>query len=333
MYSRIPTNNATYPIIAVVGLTASGKTELSLDLCEYLRDCVKKNGWAEFEPEIICADAYQLYRGMDIGTAKIPSSERRGIPHHQLDVLDITETASVAVYQEKARADVLEIYRRGHVPVIVGGSGLYVRALLDQIQFPGTCPEKRAELQQRLKEVGPNLMHQWLAKVDPPSADWIKPEDTRRVIRALEVTLAFGTPFSYTLPKAEYWYPTLQFALQMPMEKLDERIDLRSQLMFQQGFLREVQKLMEVGLADTPTASRATGYLPAIKHLQGEITESEALDLLSQDTRRLARKQRKWFRRDRRINWLDSQLCRREQLQEIESQLVDFLKGVASEPT
>lgn len=315
------TGKTAYPIIAVVGLTASGKTDLSLDLCEFLAQMAAKNHWPDFNPEIICADAYQLYRGMDIGSAKIPYAERRGIPHHQLDVLDIQETASVAVYQEKARADIAAVYQRGHVPVVVGGSGLYVRSLLDQIVFPGTCAQTRAELQHKLQEIGPTAMHQWLAKIDPPSAAWIKPEDTRRVVRALEVTLAFNTPFSYTLPKQKYYQPTLQFALDMPMELLDQRIELRSQLMFENGFLTEVAELMERGLADTPTASRATGYAPAMRHLNGEITLAEALDLLTLDTRRLARKQRKWFRRDQRINWLPTNLGRIEQLQLIRDEL------------
>lgn len=278
-------------VIAVVGATATGKSDLALTLADAL-------GTAE----IVNADAMQLYRGMDIGTAKVPVGERRGIPHHQLDVLSPAEEASVAAYQRFARADVEGILARGAWPIVVGGSGLYVRALLDELEFPGTDREIRDFYESMLPEIGAAGMHRLLAEKDPVAAARIEPANTRRVVRALEVIKLTGRPFTASLPAGTYHQPTVQFGLRADTEWLDHRINVRAERMIADGLLAEVAALGLLG----PTASRATGYAEALDHLAGNLAIHELSPSIAQATRQLARRQIKWFRRDHRIHWLDA---------------------------
>lgn len=282
----------TTPVLAVVGPTATGKSALALDLAE-------REG-----AEIINADAMQLYRGMDIGTAKLPPAARRGIAHHQLDVIEVHQEASVAAYQRHARADLAGIRARGKPVVVVGGSGLYVRALLEDFEFPATDPAVRARIQARAEEVGPGLLHDELTGKDPAAAARIDPANTRRIVRALEVIELTGRPFSAALPEPAYVYPTTVYAIAVDPEELDRRIEARAREMFSAGLVEETAHLLTLGLAEGPTASRAVGYQQAIAVIRGELTVAEAIDHVALATRQLARRQRKWFRRDARITWL-----------------------------
>lgn len=288
------------PLVAVVGLTASGKSGFSLQLAAALGD----RGVA---CEIISADAFQLYRGMDIGTAKVSREERGGIPHHLLDVLELAEKASVAAYQKSCRQVIEQIRARKALPILVGGSGLYVRAALDKIEFPGTDNGIRARLEAQAAQLGIAKMHQRLAEVDPESAARILPANERRVIRALEVYELTGKKFSATMPRREYFQPAVQLGIKWPLAVLDERISQRTAQMLTQGFIEEVAQLEKQGLADTPTACRATGYQAVMDLLAGKITREEAAEQIALQTRQLARKQRKWFRKDPRIHWLDGE--------------------------
>ena len=288
------------PLVAVVGLTASGKSGFSLQLAAALGD----RGVA---CEIISADAFQLYRGMDIGTAKVPLEERGGIPHHLLDVLELAEKASVAAYQKSCGQVIEQIRARKALPMLVGGSGLYVRAALDKIEFPGTDNGIRARLEAQAAQLGIAKMHQRLAEVDPESAARILPANERRVIRALEVYELTGKKFSATMPRREYFQPAVQLGIKWPLAVLDERISQRTAQMLTQGFIEEVAQLEKQGLADTPTACRATGYQAVMDLLAGKITREEAAEQIALQTRQLARKQRKWFRKDPRIHWLDGE--------------------------
>lgn len=288
------------PLVAVVGLTASGKSGFSLQLAAALGD----RGVA---CEIISADAFQLYRGMDIGTAKVSREERGGIPHHLLDVLELAEKASVAAYQKSCRQVIEQIRARKALPMLVGGSGLYVRAALDEIEFPGTDSGIRAWLEAQAAQLGIAKMHQRLAEVDPESAVRIVPANERRVIRALEVYELTGKKFSATMPRREYFQPAVQLGIKWPLAVLDERISQRTAQMLTQGFIEEVAELEKQGLADTPTACRATGYQAVMDYLAGKITREEAAEQIALQTRQLARKQRKWFRKDPRIHWLDGE--------------------------
>ncbi|MGH3723636.1 MAG: tRNA (adenosine(37)-N6)-dimethylallyltransferase MiaA [Mycobacterium sp.] len=282
--------------IAVIGPTATGKSALALELAERLGG------------EIVNADAMQLYRGMDIGTAKVPTAERRGIPHHLLDVLDVTETATVATYQQQASAVVDTIQARGHVPVIVGGSMMYIQALLDDWAFPATDPQVRARWEQRLAEVGVAALHAELAARDPAAAAIILPTDGRRTVRALEVIEITGQPFAASAPTigAPRWN-TMIVGLDWETDRLDERIALRTDLMFEQGLVDEVEHLLGVGLRDGVTAARAIGYAQVIAALDtggGPDEVSQARELTFIGTRRYVRRQRSWFGRDHRIEWL-----------------------------
>ncbi len=279
-------------VLAVVGPTASGKTALSLDLAEQLGG------------EIVNADASQLYRGMDIGTAKIPVTERRGIPHHQLDVLDIAEEASVAAYQRHARADVAGILARGRLPIVVGGSGLYVRALLDQLEIPPTDSAVRARLEHDLETEGVEAMRARLHAADPEAAARIEPRNGRRIVRALEVVELTGRPFSATMPRRDYVRPTVVVGLRPPRPELDARIAQRTRQMWRDGFLDEVAALAARGLAQTRTASRALGYAQALDQLAGTCSEEDAIAATITATRRLVRRQESWFGPDPRIRWL-----------------------------
>ena len=288
------------PLVAVVGLTASGKSGFSLQLAAAL-------GERGVACEIISADAFQLYRGMDIGTAKVSVQERGGIPHHLLDVLELEEKASVAAYQRSCRQVINEIRAREALPILVGGSGLYVRAVLDKIEFPGTDSGIRAQLETQAAQLGIKKMHQRLAEVDPESAARIVPANERRVIRALEVYELTGKKFSATMPRREYFQPAVQLGIKWPLAVLDERISQRTAQMLTQGFIEEVAELEKQGLADTPTACRATGYQAIMDYLAGKINREDAAEQISLQTRQLARKQRKWFRKDSRIHWLDGE--------------------------
>lgn len=286
-------------IIAIVGPTAVGKSAAAIELAEQL-------GGPE-AVEIIGADAMQLYRGMDIGTAKVTAAEQRGIAHHQIDVLDISQEASVAAYQEHARCDIDGIVNRGKVPILVGGSGLYVSAALDKIDFPGRIPEVRERYERRLAEIGDIALHAELAAIDPESAKVIDPRNTRRVVRALEVNEVTGRSFQPVFPRHTSQYDdTIVVGLEMEMGELEERIRLRTDLMFEQGLLLETAALREQGLDDAPTARTATGYREALAVLDGELTEEEARELVSAATRKLVKKQLTWFRRDPRVRWLSA---------------------------
>lgn len=280
-------------VVAVVGPTATGKSDLGLALCEALAG------------EVVNADAMQLYRGMDIGTAKLPVDERRGIPHHLLDVLDPHEDASVADYQARARTAFDEIAARGHRAVAVGGSGLYVRALLDHMEFPGTDPDVRAALEARVGAEGARALHAELAAVDPEAADGIGPRNARRTVRALEVIALTGRKYSASLPQHVYEVPAVQIGLDCDRAALDERIGVRVGRMRAQGLVDEVEALVASGLGRT--ASRAVGYAEILAMLRGEIDEDEAFEAIAAGTRRLARKQMGWFGRDPRVHWLDAQ--------------------------
>jgi tRNA dimethylallyltransferase len=244
---------------------------------------------------------------MDVGTAKITDAERRGVPHHLLDVLDVTETASVAAYQRDARATVERLLAEHRVPILVGGSGLYVRAVLDDLEFPGTDPDIRARLELELAERGPTPLHERLTRLDPIAATAILPSNGRRVVRALEVIELTGRPFSATMPRpGPERYDTVQIGLDLDTEELDRRVDLRVTAMFDQGLVAEVEKLEKQGLRIGRTASRALGYQQVLDELTGDHDMTAAAAATAQATRRFVRRQRSWFRRDKRITWLDA---------------------------
>ncbi|PFG42817.1 tRNA dimethylallyltransferase [Isoptericola jiangsuensis] len=290
-------------IVAVVGPTATGKSDLALDLAEALG--------APAGAEIVNADAYQLYRGMDVGTAKVPVAERRGVVHHQLDVLDPLQDSSVARYQSEARADVAAIAARGARAVVVGGSGLYVRALLDHLDFPGTDPAVRARLEERAEREGRRALHAELARLDPAAADSIGPHNTRRIVRALEVIEITGAPYTANLPRQEYVRPAVQIGLDCDRTTLDARVERRVAHMWDAGLVDEVRALASPDQGGTGpglgvTAARAVGYAELLRWFAGEVTEAEAREAVVANTRRLARKQMGWFGRDPRVHWLDA---------------------------
>ncbi|PJI94368.1 tRNA (adenosine(37)-N6)-dimethylallyltransferase MiaA [Luteimicrobium subarcticum] len=285
-------------VVAVVGPTATGKSDLALDLAERLGHDAPGGA------EIVNADAFQLYRGMDVGTAKVPVDERRGIVHHQLDVVDPEDDASVARYQEDARADLDAIASRGAVAVVVGGSGLYVRALLDVMDFPGTDAAVRAALEERAEREGRLALHAELARLDPQAADAIGPHNTRRIVRALEVVEITGRPYTANLPRQEYVRPAVQLGLDCDREVLDARVAGRVARMWDGGLLAEVERLApRLGR----TASRAVGYAEVLDAFAGRCTPDQAREAIVANTRRLARKQMGWFGRDPRVTWLDAQ--------------------------
>ncbi len=280
------------PVVAVVGATATGKSDLGVALARVLGG------------EVVNADASQLYRGMDVGTAKLTEAQRQGVPHHQLDVLDVREEASVAAYQQAARADLAAIRGRGHVPVVVGGSGLYVRALLDRLEIPPTDLVVRQRWEAELEAVGVASLYAHLGRVDPEAAARIEPRNGRRIVRALEVIELTGRPFSATLPRREHAVPTVQLGLSAERPVLDERIARRVDRMWEQGLVAEVEKLAGQGLRDGRTASRAIGYAQVLALLDGEITEEVAREDTVTATRRLVRRQESWFGPDPRTTWL-----------------------------
>ena len=280
------------PVVAVVGPTATGKSELGLALAERLGG------------EVVNADAMQLYRGMDIGTAKLPPDQRRGIVHHQLDVLEVREEASVAAYQRHARADIAGIGARGRIAVLVGGSGLYVRAALDRLDIPPTDRTVRARLDAELADVGVDVLRARLVRLDPAAADAIEPRNGRRIVRALEVVELTGRPFSASLPTREHLVPTMMLGLAADRSLLDARINQRVRGMWRQGIVDEVKSLVPQGLRDGRTASKALGYSQALAHMDGRMTPEEAQEATATATRRYARRQVSWFHADPRVVWL-----------------------------
>lgn len=282
--------------IAVVGPTASGKSALGIALAHH------------FDGEVVNVDSMQLYRGMDIGTAKLPVDEREGIPHHLLDIWDVTKTASVAEYQTLAVGTVEEIMARGKVPVLVGGSMLYVQSLIDAWSFPPTDPAVRARYEARLADIGIDALHAELEQVDPEAASIIEDKDPRRTVRALEVIELTGKPFKASQPpkNAPPRWGTRILGLRTNADWLNPRIELRTRLMFEQGLVDEVRSLVDDGLVRDSTAGRAIGYAQVLAMFDGELTEQEALEQTITGTRRYVRRQRSWFNRDPRTMWIDA---------------------------
>jgi tRNA dimethylallyltransferase len=287
-------------LVVIVGPTGTGKSELSLDLAERLIGAGRP-------AEIVNADAMQLYRGMDIGTAKLATDERRGVPHHLLDVLDVTDEATVARYQVDARAAITDIAGRGAVPILVGGSGLYVSSVVYDFQFPGTDPELRARLEAELVQQGPGRLYERLKAVDPESAVRIGASNGRRLVRALEVVELTGAPHVAVLPgDPVYWMPAVTIGLRLPREVLTPRLDARVERMWAAGLVDEVQGLIPAGLEGGITASRAIGYAQALGQLRGTLSQAEAVEATQQLTRRYARRQVSWFKRDPHTHWIDA---------------------------
>ena len=282
--------------IAVFGPTASGKSALGLALAH------------ELDGEVVNVDSMQLYRGMDIGTAKLTSAEREGIPHHQLDVWHVTETASVARYQRDAIADVEGIMARGKTPILVGGSMLYAQALVDDWQFPPPDPAVRAKYEARRVEIGTDALHEELAQVDPAAAAIIEDKDPRRTVRALEVIELTGKPYKASQPPkdAPPRWGTRLLGLRTTADWLNPRIELRTRQMFDRGLIEEVERLQSQGLVADSTAGRAIGYAQVFQAQRGELTWDEAVERTITGTRRYVRRQRSWFNRDKRIMWLDA---------------------------
>jgi tRNA dimethylallyltransferase len=279
-------------LIAVVGATTAGKSDLAVDLALAL------------DGEVINADSMQLYRGMDIGTAKLTLEERRGVPHHLLDVWDVTQAASVAEYQDLADAVITDVTARGKVPVLVGGSGLYIRAALGDLEFPGTDEAIRERLETELGERGPSPLYERLRREDPAAAAAILPSNGRRIVRALEVIELSGRPFSATMPGYDGGRPAVQLGVEVDRAELDRRIEARVDRMWAADFEAEVRRLAGRGLRDGKTASRALGYQQMLRVLDDALTLEQARDETVRATRRFARRQESWFRRDPRVRWL-----------------------------
>ena len=286
-------------VVAVVGPTATGKSDLAVALAH------------ELDAEIVNADSMQLYAGMDIGTAKLPVAERQGVPHHLLDIWPIGKSAAVAEYQQLARAAIAEIRGRGRLPILVGGSGLYLRGALDRLEFPGESPEIRARLYAELDDVGAGALHARLATLDPAAAVSILPTNGRRIVRALEVIELTGRPFVATMPGFESVYDCVQLGIdRTDRDDLDERVEARVYRMMAAGFLDEVRALLPAGLRASPTAGKALGYAQLLGCLDdaGAVVGDldEAVEVTVRATRRFVRRQRSWFRRDPRIRWFDA---------------------------
>ena len=286
--------SALPPVVAVVGPTATGKTALAVRLAQRLGG------------EVVNADSMQLYRGMDIGTAKPDVTERGGVPHHLLDLWHVREAASVADYRRRARAEIDRLRAGGVVPLLVGGSGLYVRAVLDELDFPGTDAVVRARLEDELAAVGAPVLHQRLATLDAASAETILPSNGRRIVRALEVIELTGGPVRASLPDPRPHYPAVVVGMDREAADLDARIAVRVDRMWAAGFVAEVEGLAAEGLREGPTASRALGYAQVLAQLDGELSPDEARERTVLTTRRFVRRQRSWFRRDRATAWFDA---------------------------
>lgn len=281
------------PVVAVVGPTAAGKSDLAVALAQRLGG------------EVVSIDSMQVYRGMDIGTAKLTFAQRGGVPHHLLDVLPVSSSATAAEFQSWARDAIADCHARAATPVLVGGSALYVRAVLDRFDFPGTDPGLRERLEAELAASGPQALHTRLAQVDPGSAARILPSNGRRIVRALEVIAMTGRPYTAVLPAYEYAYDGVtQIGLDVPRDVLDERIRARVARMWAAGLVEEVRALERAGLRNGRTAGRALGYAQVLRLLAGDCTEQEAQAETVRATTRFARRQDSWFRRDPRIGWL-----------------------------
>ena len=293
-------------VIVICGATATGKSDIALDIAEHIG------------AEIINADSMQLYRGMDIGTAKLKVSERRNIAHHMLDVLDVTEDSTVAWYQERARSAIAEIHGRGLHAVIVGGTGLYIKAILDDLNFPDTDPQVRANLEKLGEEFGAHYLFERLEELDPAAALAIDRANIRRIIRALEVIEITGKPFTANLPREDSsrFPDALQFGLVMDREHLRDRIDLRVDRMWQEGFVAEVDQLITQGIRRGTTAQRALGYSQILAMRDGKLSEDEAKEETKRASRQYARRQETWFSRDRRIQWVATHQPRLETILE-----------------
>jgi tRNA dimethylallyltransferase len=293
-------------VIVICGATATGKSDIALDIAEHIG------------AEIINADSMQLYRGMDIGTAKLKVAERRNITHHMLDVLDVTEDSTVAWYQERARSAIAEIHSRGLHAVIVGGTGLYIKAILDDLNFPDTDPQVRANLEKLGEEFGAHYLFERLQELDPAAALAIDRANIRRIIRALEVIEITGKPFTANLPREDSsrFPDALQFGLVMDREHLRDRIDLRVDRMWQEGFVAEVDQLITQGILRGTTAQRALGYAQILAMREGKLSEDEAKEETKRASRQYARRQETWFSRDRRIQWVATHQPRLETILE-----------------
>jgi len=281
-------------LIVICGATATGKSDLAVELAK------------ELKGHIVNADSMQLYKGMDIGTAKLSVEERKGIPHYLIDVLSVREEASVAQYQIDARSIIDQLLEQSIPAIVVGGTGLYIKSILDDLNFPDTDPEVREKIAKQAEELGADVMHARLAKLDPAAAAAIPKENVRRVVRALEVIELTGRPYTANLPRVgSTKYPhAQQFGLVMERETLQERIDRRVERMWEEGLVREVRDLMAEGLLEGRTAQAALGYAQVIKFAQGLMTEEEAKEETKRATRQYARRQETWFSRDERITWI-----------------------------
>ena len=287
-------------LIAIVGSTGTGKSELAIRIAEAMR----QEGQ---EAEIVNADAMQLYKGMDIGTAKLPLAERRVIEHHLVDVLDVTQESTAAEYQRIARAKILEIQARGAMPILVGGSMLYVAAVLNNFEFPVRDKDLRARLEQELLELGPNAMHKKLVELDASAASRIDPENGRRIVRALEIVTLTGEPFAAALPdEIDSWQEVLEIGLRMDRKILVARLEERVRGMWSKGMVEETKDLISKGLRNSVTAGYAIGYAQALAQLDGELSQEQAIESTTKLTQKYARRQMSWFKRDTRINWLEA---------------------------
>jgi tRNA dimethylallyltransferase len=285
--------------VVIAGPTAAGKSSLAVALAHRYQAAGR-------QAEIVNADSMLVYRGMDIGTAKPTPAERAGVLHHLIDILDVRQTATVADFQQLARARIQDCRSRGVLPILVGGSALYLRAILDDFRFPGTDPEVRAELEAELVRIGATALHAELARIDPAAAARIEPNNGRRVVRALEVIRLTGGPYDATLPAWDYLLPdVVQVGLRLDRPTLDARIARRVDQMWAAGFVEEVRGLTERGLREGVTASRALGYRQILRLLDGDLSEVQAREQTVFGTRRFARRQDSWFRRDNRVHWLD----------------------------
>lgn len=286
---------ADAPVIAIVGPTAVGKTATAVVLAQRIGG------------EIVGTDSMQAYIGMDIGTATPSLDELGGVPHHMLNVWSIAKPVTVVDFRNRAREVISEIQERGSIPIVVGGSGLYVRAVLDSLDFPGTDPEVRSRWEGVLAEQGVQVLYEQLQAIDPEAAKRIEPANARRIVRALEVNEITGAPFQAQLPKGGDVYNTYWHGLAIDRTELDARIRARVEHMWASGFVAEVAELMDRGLAQAPTARFALGYAPVMAFLSGELTEGQAFEATVTDTSKFARRQQRWFAGDERITWWSAQ--------------------------
>jgi len=294
-------DSVTPSFLCIVGPTGTGKSDLGIFLAQQLTQQGVK-------AEIVNADSMQFYRGMNIGTAKLPLAERGGIEHHLLDWLEINQESTAANYQVIARQKISDLIKSGVLPIVVGGSMLYVAALLNTFEFPGRDEALRAELEQQLVDLGPLAMHAKLALLDEVAASRIEPQNGRRIVRALEIVMITGEPFAAALPEElESFLPVLEIGLNSSREHLVERLARRVEGMWAKGLVQEAAGLVELGIRDSKTAGQAIGYAQALAQLDGKMTESEAIAETTMLTQRYSRRQMSWFRRDPRINWFDYQ--------------------------